>query len=235
MKSQDDGGVIEQALRIEKARLEIDALKRSMRPGYRNSAVLFGIITALVGVVGVTIQWRDARRDADIAELKVTFANKQLADTRKELGQTENRVREMRSELSAMQEQLRSESGDLEATSSRLSSAKASLAAMQLQERKFKSKIDEASKRLEDLATLTLASKGSSGELVSKAEDAIRSVYEAKKTQLSELRLPKFSEVPDPQSNWDGFKGDYAMEKAGLQEQLRELEARYPWLNTGRQ
>ena len=59
----------EQELRIEKEYLEIEVLRRSLRPPYRQATIVLSVLGVLAAFIGMTVQWRDAIKDVEIARL----------------------------------------------------------------------------------------------------------------------------------------------------------------------
>lgn len=114
-------------LQLEKARLEIEVLKKSLRPDYRNAAVLIGVLTAMLAILGLTVQWRNAAKDSEIAQLRTQEAIREAKTASDQLAAAKLQQSELDSKLQAIQQRLTRESASLAHTQQQAQNARNAL------------------------------------------------------------------------------------------------------------
>ena len=67
-------------LEAEKTRLEIEVLRKSLRPSYRNAAIMLGYLTTIATIITLTIQWRDVAGVARTTKDELSTAESALSE-----------------------------------------------------------------------------------------------------------------------------------------------------------
>lgn len=236
-------------LQLEKARLEIEVLRKSLRPDYRNATILIGALTAMLAIAGLTIQWRNAAKDAQIAvkdsqiaELRTQQAIRDAKAASDQLEKTNTRTEQAVQEAKIASHKLAIAKVQLSALRSRLQAIDRDLAERSASLSKTREETEAARTTLGNTRQDLSAKAGEIQRLESSIRDQVTKKNKLAKeiAELEQLNkiYERYKEQKKMVADICGFHGEIPSKvevgDCGLFKlDLRDMERQYPWLMKG--